>query len=121
MLELRKEITRGLKQSTGLNVYLPYQEIAGLHFPLITLEMQVSDGRQNLNHETLTYTVRFDVYLYSEDVEELFTHGESIREYFKTQGLKCIYESQPSKSHHWYRQYQFECVIQVRNENYIIL
>lgn len=120
MLELRKEITRGLKQSTGLNVYLPYQEIAGLQFPLITLELQVSDGRQNLNHGTLTYTVRFDVYFYSEDVEELL-RNDSIREYFNTLGIKCIYESQPSKSHHWYRQYQFECEIQVKNENYIIL
>ena len=120
MLELRKEITRGLKQSTGLNVYLPYQEIAGLQFPLITLELQVSDGRQNLNHDTLTYTVRFDVYFYSEDVEELL-RNDSIREYFNTLGIKCIYESQPSKSHHWYRQYQFECEIQVKNGNYIIL
>ena len=100
MLELRKEITRGLKQHTGLNVYLPYQEIAGLQFPLISLEMQVADGRRNLNHGTLTYSVKFDVYMYSDDVEQLLQDG-SIKDYFNTLGIKCIYESQPSKSHHW--------------------
>ena len=69
MLELRKEINRGLKQYTGLNVYLPYQELNGeLQFPLITLEMQVADSRQNLNHKVMSYSITFDIYLYANSV-----------------------------------------------------
>lgn len=120
MINLRKEVISGLSNFTGLNVYLPYQEIGGLQFPLITFDMLVVDGRQNLNHGILTYSVTFDVYLYQEDVTELLQNN-SIKEYFKTLGIKCSYESQPSKSHHWYRQYRFTCEIEIKNENYIIL
>ena len=120
MLELRKEISRGLKQHTGLNVYLPYQQISGLTFPLITLEMQVLDNEQTLNHKVISYSVTFDVYLYTDNVEELLSN-ETIKEYFHLLGMRCSYESQPSKSHHKYRQYQFQCELQVKNDNYIIL
>lgn len=120
MIELRKEVNRGLKQYTGLNVYLPYQEIGELQFPLITLEMQVADDRQNLNHKVMSYSITFDIYLYANSVEELLNNTK-VKEYFYSLGMRCSYESQPSKSHHWYKQYQFKCELQVKNDNYIIL
>lgn len=120
MLELRKELIKGLKEHTGLNVYLPYQEISGLTFPLITLEMSVADGERTLNHGVVSYSVSFDIYIYADSVEELL-NNEQIKKYFHLVGMRCTYESNPSLSHHWYKQYQFECEVWVRKEDYIIL
>ena len=121
LLELRKEITKGLKNYTSLNVYLPYQEIGGLTFPLLTLELEVSDNERTLNRETVTYTVKFDVYLYSDNINELISNNK-VREYFNSLGIKCSYESKPSKSHHWYKQYRFECDVRIDdNNNYILI
>lgn len=120
MLELRKEIINGLKLKTGLDIYLPYQEIGGLEFPLLTLEMQVADDERNLDKEVYSYSVKFDVHLYADDVEEILTN-ELVKEYFHSLGIRCTYESSPTLSHHWYKQYQFECEVRVLHENYIIL
>lgn len=120
MLELRKEIIQGLRQATDLNIYTPYQEIAGLLFPLITLEMEVADDVRNLSKEIFSYSVKFDIHLYMDDVEELLTN-DSIKEYFHSLGIRCTYESSVSKSHHWYKQYRFECEITIKDEDYIII
>lgn len=120
MLELRREINRGLKEHTGLNVYLPQQEISGLVFPLLTLEMEVSDNERTLSKEVYSYTIKFDVHLYTDDIEEILSN-DSVKEYFHSLGIRCTYESNPSKSHHWYKQYQFECEVRIKNEDYIIL
>lgn len=120
MLDLRKEIIKGLKLKTGLQVYHPYQEIGGLVFPLLTLEMTVADDERNLNKEVYSYTVKFDIHLYADDIEEVLTNG-LVKEYFQSLGIRCTYESSPTLSHHWYKQYQFECEVRVMNENYIIL
>lgn len=120
MLELRKEIISGLKNLTQLNIYHPYQEVGGLLFPLLTLEMEVSDSERNLDKEVYSYKVKFDIHLYADDVQEVLTNG-LVKEYFHSLGIKCTYESSPTLSHHWYKQYQFECEVAIQGNDYIIL
>lgn len=121
MIELKKSVSRGLREALALEVYLPSQEIGGLYFPLLTLEITQTDNGQSLNHGIISYNVTFDVYLYADKADYILTHEHLIKEYFNALGIRLNYESQVSKSHHWYKQYQFTCRMQVKNENYIIL
>lgn len=120
LINLRKEIISGLKEKTGLNIYHPYQEVGGLLFPLLTLEMTVADDERNLDKEVYSYKVKFDIHLYADNIEEVLTNG-LVKEYFHSLGIRCTYESSPTLSHHWYKQYQFECEVVIKGKNYIIL
>ena len=120
MLEFKKEILSGLRDFTGLSIYLPQQEIGNIVFPLLTLEMEVSDDETTLDHKVRTHAVKFDIFFYSDDIEEVLTNS-AIKQYFHSLGFRCTYESNPGKTHHWYKQYQFECVVYIKDEDYIIL
>lgn len=122
MIELRKLVVKGLSDAVALPIFLPSTELSGeLPFPLLTLEITQSDGGQVLNHDVYDYSITFEIYFFSDDVEYILTHENLIKEYFHSLGIKMIYESKVSRSHHWFKQYQFRCTMQVKDENYIIL
>lgn len=120
MIDLRKETIAELTNATGLKVYSSYQEISGLIvFPLLSFDMEVSDSERTLNHETVTYRVKLDIAFYSDDATEILTN-ETIKTCLHGMGFTCTYESTLHKSHHWYKEFQFEAYVRKDGENYII-
>lgn len=119
MIDLRKEIIAELTNATGLKVFSSYQEISGLVFPLLSFDMEVSDSERTLNHETVTYHVKLDITIYSDDATEILTN-ETIKTCLHGMGFTCTYESTLHKTHHWYKEFQFEAYVRKDGENYII-
>ncbi len=123
MVEFRQLINTELMDDTGVNVYLPYQEMSGLtedDFPLITLEVEYQDGARTYNNQVITQIVYVEVYLYAPSIEAVLLN-ESIVQYFAKRGFTKVRESKVGRTHHWYKSYQFKAHVQKDEQgNYII-